>query len=217
MPPLKHPNETAEERKQRRRDYVRNYNREWAKKNPERIRLIRKRDHSKNAARYKAYITEYRKSEKGKLSEKKSKARYFQSVYPKNKALFLERGRAHRKAHPEIHRARQLRWIKNNPARYRAMVKASSVRRKARLRNADVGCGQVSRLIARWRLNRFFDCYWCGQTFGIKSLHVDHIIPISKGGKHEASNVCRSCPACNLSKGDKLQTDANYRGQLLLC
>lgn len=29
---------------------------------------------------------------------------------------------------------------------------------------------------------------------------TDHIVPIAKGGKDEASNICGSCLACNLSK-----------------
>ena len=33
--------------------------------------------------------------------------------------------------------------------------------------------------------------------------HMDHIIPLSKGGKHTLSNVQPLCAKCNLSKGAK--------------
>ena len=34
--------------------------------------------------------------------------------------------------------------------------------------------------------------------------HVDHIVPIAEGGKHEPSNLQIVSPAYNLSKGAKL-------------
>ncbi len=45
-------------------------------------------------------------------------------------------------------------------------------------------------------------CTICGATAadGVK-LHVDHIIPVSKGGKTEYSNLRTLCERCNLGKG----------------
>lgn len=59
-----------------------------------------------------------------------------------------------------------------------------------------------------------FRCQICGatQADGVK-LHVDHIVPVSKGGKTEMSNLRTLCERCNLGKGDKIeQSDrkANY-------
>lgn len=50
-----------------------------------------------------------------------------------------------------------------------------------------------------------FKCKICGATAddGAK-LHVDHIIPISKGGKTEMDNLQTLCERCNLGKSDKL-------------
>ena len=49
-----------------------------------------------------------------------------------------------------------------------------------------------------------FKCTICGagQTDGVK-LHVDHIIPVSKGGKTERDNLRTLCERCNLGKGNK--------------
>ena len=49
-----------------------------------------------------------------------------------------------------------------------------------------------------------FKCSLCGATAadGTK-LHVDHIKPISKGGKTERSNLRTLCERCNLGKGAK--------------
>ena len=47
-----------------------------------------------------------------------------------------------------------------------------------------------------------FRCVRCGASAsdGAK-LHVDHIIPVSRGGKTEMSNLQTLCEACNLGKG----------------
>ena len=49
-----------------------------------------------------------------------------------------------------------------------------------------------------------FRCKLCGATAkdGVK-LHVDHIIPVSRGGKTEMSNLRTLCERCNLGKGAK--------------
>lgn len=52
-----------------------------------------------------------------------------------------------------------------------------------------------------------FRCQICGRSAddGIV-LHVDHIIPVSKGGKTEPDNLRTLCQDCNLGKRDKLET-----------
>lgn len=49
-----------------------------------------------------------------------------------------------------------------------------------------------------------FKCQLCGNTVkdGAK-LHVDHIIPVSKGGKTVMSNLQTLCDRCNIGKGNK--------------
>ena len=45
-----------------------------------------------------------------------------------------------------------------------------------------------------------FICQYCGD----KAESIDHIMPKSKGGSHEWSNVVACCKKCNLLKADKL-------------
>lgn len=53
-----------------------------------------------------------------------------------------------------------------------------------------------------------FRCVLCGATAenGTR-LHVDHIMPVSKGGKTEPSNLRTLCDRCNFGKGDKYDPD----------
>lgn len=204
------------EKRERRRTYVRNYNREWAKRNPERIREIRKRDHAKNAIGYRARARKYAATPKSKARVRAYMAIYLPAYYKKNRKRLNEMSAVYSKANPDCVRRKNLRWRESHPDSYKAHARAGHVRRKARLRSADVGCLHVNPLIRRWRMKKRFVCYWCDQPFGINSLHIDHIVPVSKGGKHEASNVCQSCPECNLRKKDYLQSEPKYRGQLVL-
>ena len=49
-----------------------------------------------------------------------------------------------------------------------------------------------------------FKCVLCGRNTsdGVK-LHIDHIVPVSKGGKTVKSNLRTLCEDCNLGKRDK--------------
>lgn len=51
-----------------------------------------------------------------------------------------------------------------------------------------------------------FRCQICGATAadGYR-LHVDHILPVSKGGKTELSNLRTLCERCNMGKRDKIE------------
>ncbi len=51
-----------------------------------------------------------------------------------------------------------------------------------------------------------FRCQICGSSSsdGVK-LHVDHIVPVSRGGKTEPSNLRTLCDRCNLGKSSKLE------------
>ena len=55
-----------------------------------------------------------------------------------------------------------------------------------------------------------FRCVLCGATAndGVK-LHVDHIFPVSKGGKTEPSNLRTLCESCNRGKGAKYDFNGN--------
>jgi len=50
-----------------------------------------------------------------------------------------------------------------------------------------------------------FRCQICGSTAqdGVK-LHVDHIIPVAKGGQTIPSNLRTLCDRCNMGKSDKM-------------
>lgn len=47
-------------------------------------------------------------------------------------------------------------------------------------------------------------CYLCGKSVDPSDWHLDHVIPLSKGGDHLYENVKVTHPLCNLKKGNRL-------------
>ena len=58
-------------------------------------------------------------------------------------------------------------------------------------------------------------CYWCGKRHQ-KDYHIDHYIPLSKGGSNTIENLVVACKSCNLKKHAKEPIAfANSIGKLL--
>ncbi len=51
----------------------------------------------------------------------------------------------------------------------------------------------------RWRQNGF--CLYCNMNLGEHDIHVDHWIPLAKGGSGNKDNLCLLHGTCNLKKG----------------
>ena len=49
-----------------------------------------------------------------------------------------------------------------------------------------------------------FTCQYCGSQPPEVVLHIDHIIPVAKGGDNDPMNLVTACRDCNLGKGKKL-------------
>jgi 5-methylcytosine-specific restriction endonuclease McrA len=51
-------------------------------------------------------------------------------------------------------------------------------------------------------------CQYCGAPFEHKELTYDHVVPRSKGGQTEWTNVVTCCTPCNLRKGGRTPEEA---------
>ncbi len=43
-------------------------------------------------------------------------------------------------------------------------------------------------------------CYYCNQEVGRDQLTMDHVVPISRGGKSKKGNIVAACKECNNRK-----------------
>jgi 5-methylcytosine-specific restriction endonuclease McrA len=99
-------------------------------------------------------------------------------------------------------------YRKQNPAK----VSAWSAARRARVANATLGT-DTEAIIAihkRAREDPNVTCYLCGRIPPIGERHVDHIVPLARGGKHVAENLAITCKRCNLKKCAKLQEEVAF-------
>lgn len=51
-----------------------------------------------------------------------------------------------------------------------------------------------------------FKCQYCGSN---RNLTIDHVIPVSRGGKTSFENCVSACQDCNSKKGNKLPSEAH--------
>lgn len=88
-------------------------------------------------------------------------------------------------------------WRASNPEAARLQnIESAHVRR----------CRKAGVPVERFNRNAIFVrdkalCAYCGLGLDPLNWHLDHVVPISRGGGHTRQNVVASCPPCNLSKG----------------
>ena len=56
-----------------------------------------------------------------------------------------------------------------------------------------------------------YRCCYCGRRYPTQELNLEHIVPRSRGGKTDWSNVVTACIPCNLRKGSRLPVEAGMR------
>jgi 5-methylcytosine-specific restriction endonuclease McrA len=133
-----------------------------------------------------------------------------------NKERVRVLGAAWRLANPERAKTSIESWRLNNRARRNAVaakwIKANPEfnQEKSRRRRARVA-GNGVEPVTKAHLKLLFDaqdgcCRYCRTPLG-EDKHLDHRIPIARGGPHAPSNVCWSCPSCNLKKNVKTEQE----------
>jgi hypothetical protein len=60
-----------------------------------------------------------------------------------------------------------------------------------------------------------FRCEYClmHQDLQGATFHLEHVIPITKGGKTEMENLALACPSCNLHKSDRVEVTDSETGK----
>lgn len=103
-------------------------------------------------------------------------------------------------ANPDPQLNRQAIWSKNNPEYGRAR----QATRRSRKKNA--GGQYTPNDISEIKKLQSGKCAYCKVKL-TKKLHVDHIMPLARGGTNERRNLQLLCAHCNLSKWSKHPID----------
>lgn len=127
-----------------------------------------------------------------------------------NKTHKTEYDRAYRQVNADILRIEKLVWKRGHAEEIRQRRRAdyrefpekyiawSQQRRASRLSHPhSVGVSHRDWLRLLRRYN--FSCAYCFACPNI--LHMEHVVPLSRGGRHAIGNILPACASCNFSKG----------------
>jgi 5-methylcytosine-specific restriction endonuclease McrA len=54
-------------------------------------------------------------------------------------------------------------------------------------------------------------CQYCGRSFATNELSIDHVVPLSRGGRSTWGNVVCACTRCNKRKGGRTPPEARMK------
>ncbi len=113
------------------------------------------------------------------------------SYLERNAQKIATREKQYREKNRDLVLARQKSWRQRNPE---AFKQYNNLRRARRLANKSykVTTKEILKLLSK-------PCLYCG----FKSEHIDHVLPLSRGGSHSIGNLVGACAQCNLSKLNK--------------
>lgn len=165
-------------------------------------------------------VRHYSLSRRGSERERESQRRYRvthrgvlilrrKTYYDADPQRAREQAKAYRLRYPE--RVRQSRMVyqqseAGKAANRRAVIKHRLKRRviqQIRIARKRAAQGtHTAEDIQRQFAAQNGLCYWCKKP--VTKYHVDHVIPLSRGGFDDPSNLVISCPVCNWRKNNKL-------------
>jgi len=193
---------TEEERLERHRRYCAKYR----AAHPDRVRASSERwrkshmdNDRKRSAKYRAaHLEKARASQRSRYHANKEKMRAQSATY---RAAHSDKIKAYNAfyiaAHPDYHPA----WN----ATHRPEKASYSAKRQAIELATSVGdLKAITAIYRQARENKRVRCYLCREFIPLGQRHVDHIVPLAKGGEHRPSNLAIACGKCNIHKGAKL-------------
>lgn len=205
-----------------------------ALKTSEKARLRFKANYQKNKARYLEYSKKWWADHPEKLREKwrmRSRSPAGRAKAARHRARNLEKVRAQRldwqrrawahrqeymRAYYQKHKSKIKERVRNYWLADKDLARLWAEKRRAIKLNSTFDPKGILEFIKGVKSKLTFRCYYCRLEFLISDLHIDHVIPLARGGPHAVSNLCTACPECNLSKNDTLPSRWTKHRQLFL-
>lgn len=150
-------------------------------------------------------------AEQGKLYRLKNKdqiKKRMAAYYLENRNRYAENSRKWYAANHERQLEIGRQWSRRNPEKRRQ--KHNAYRAKKRAAEGTYTAADVQAQYERQKGK----CYYCHKKVG-DAYHVDHVVPLSRGGSNWPENIVIACPTCNQRKREKLPHEWVEGGRLL--
>lgn len=175
-------------------DAVRARSRAWKEKNPDRCREHDRTRYAKHTAKRLAATKKWR-------VENRDRARELSVTWRKNnpeKAADSARKRSKRWRihHPDAARAYHQMYVKQHADAYAAAA------RRRRAKKVAASGNHTAADIRRIYHEQQGLCFYCKIELTGR-FHVDHMVPLDRGGSDWPDNLCCACQSCNLRKHTK--------------
>lgn len=167
---------TRQRHYQENKETIDKKNEQWRKDNHEQSLKIQKKSRNRRAEQ-----------------EKQRHKDYYWKDIDKTHKRDAEKRKRNRENLREYHQRYQKEYRKNNPNKYRI----NKEKRLSRIKSNGIFLIYEKEIIKILSM----PCQNCGTK---KSITLDHIIPISRGGRHSIGNLQALCFSCNSSKNNKL-------------
>jgi len=141
---------------------------------------------------------ERERSRKKRASDPKKYREYHKCLRLKNREKENERNRKWHALNKQKVSLRKKAWRMGNPEKAALLDRAKDARRRSFKKQAfgSHNAKDILDLLLKQRN----ECAGCRVSLA-SGYHVDHIVPLSRGGGNGIENIQCLCPPCNLSKG----------------
>jgi len=147
--------------------------------------------HQKNKAR-----RQHQKQQR-RLADPEKERQRRQAEHVRLREANVRRARRWRAAHPGATTRQVQAWAAQHPEAYKALKAREAAKRRGSER-VTWAAEDLRELMAQQQ----GQCFYCHTVLG-ESYHIEHKLPLSRGGQHEPGNICLACPQCNMRKHDK--------------
>lgn len=132
---------------------------------------------------------QYNKENKEAIAEHKKQ------YCEKNKEAIAEKKKQYYEANKEVIAEKKKQYHKKNPH----VALNGQIKRRKRIGNEEITKEEWFEVMNKYE----WKCLYCGCDLTKYNRSMDHIIPISKGGRNIKENIAPACKHCNSSKKDK--------------
>lgn len=159
--------------------------------NRERMRRWRERNRER-------YLAQSRKDNAAlKQRDPDYKRRWYERNAEKERLRSREVMRESRAKNPQAERERKRRYRERNAERVKEAEREKTYSRRTKAPYSPELAALMTSMVEE-------PCTYCG---AVEEITVDHVVPLSRGGKHEADNLAPACSSCNSSKSDRLLSE----------